>query len=177
MSTKNRAAFLLWVLVTAALAVTGVFLAVIGVLGIVALAAPGYWPTILETKTILPGYALPTVTGYGRAIFCATYLVQGAAVVLVLVPLAGIIRSAVANDPFAGRNVTRLRVIASAFALIFVAHLVTSLVSPFWATVLLDQPPATPVDGRSLFMALLALSLAEVFREGLRLRADVEGTI
>lgn len=93
----------------------------------------------------------------------------------VLLKLRQVMATVALGDPFVPANATRLRAIALALGGLLVAQSVGGLF----------MPAAVQVAARSefhfnfgLFLAtLVVLVLAEVFREGARLRADAEGTI
>ena len=174
---KITGVYVLWALLLAGIGVTALVMLGAVALGVIAIAAPQYWPQGLQTDTVLRGFSLPTATGYGRAVYCSKLLLQGLMVGLVLVPLAGIVRTVITHAPFVHANVARLRIIAGVFAFVVVTRLIGPLLSPVGSTIWLQTAPSPQVDFYALSVALLGLTLAEVFREGLRLRIDAEGTI
>lgn len=100
--------------------------------------------------------------------------------------LRGFARSVKDGDPFGGANVARLR--GAGYLLVVGAPLV-ELLNTALRTALYDDLPAIgapPVDigtagfampAGALIGGLAAFVLAEVFAQGVRLRADVEGTV
>lgn len=95
--------------------------------------------------------------------------------VAVLWQLVGLLRSAASGQPFTADNVRRLRILAALFATMMLVQLST-LIMPAIAQDLLNARELR-LDLGTLFAALLSLVLAEVFRAGVALREDVEGTI
>lgn len=89
--------------------------------------------------------------------------------------LLGMLRSAAAGAPFTIANVRRLQVLAGVFAAVLLVQLFAFVLpGPMYDLLNLRK---NGIDSGSLLSALFALVLAEVFREGVRLREDVEGTI
>jgi hypothetical protein len=171
--------YVLWVLLLVAVSMTALVMLATVMLGLIAVFAPEQWPHDLETYSAAGGLSgsLPTATGYGRAVFCGKILAQGLMVALVLGSLIGIVRTVIRRAPFVRQNVTRLRVFAGVFGLVVILRLIGPLLFPFWYMLMLEAAPAPRLDPYALSMALLGLTLAEVFREGLSLRIDAEGTI
>jgi len=98
------------------------------------------------------------------------------AAVVILGKLRGMMKSVAAGVPFSIENVGRLRTIAATMG----ALLVVQTVAGLFVTTAQSTAYAIPA-GRfdfGLFLGMLVvLVLAEVFREGVRLREDAEGTI
>ena len=80
-----------------------------------------------------------------------------------------------AGDPFEPENVRRLRVIGVMLGALelsrYAAALITAWIAPH------DAKPATGVSLTAWFAVLVVFVLAEVFREGARLRREAELTI
>ena len=95
---------------------------------------------------------------------------------VVLLALLRILKSAMQGAPFVAANITRLRWIAGAYAVSLAARFV---VPPFVPAAVAAWLSSTHWsynvgDGGSM---LVALVLAEVFREGIRLREDADATV
>lgn len=93
----------------------------------------------------------------------------------VILQLMGLLGSAAAGTPFIGDNVRRLHVLSALFGVVLVVRLAAFLLPDTVQGVL--HLSEGRLDLGTLFAALFALVLAEVFREGMRLREDAEGTI
>lgn len=87
-------------------------------------------------------------------------------------PLIQMLRSTAAGQPFTWANVKRLNLIAATIAVAYVLQFVLPPLLPFDA-----QDIVKPMGADGVFAILLTLVLAQVFREGVRLREDAEGTI
>lgn len=121
-----------------------------------------FWPNTAEARLAISLVGL---------MLCAT-------VALGLVPLLQVARTAMTGDPFVRANIARLRIIASAFLIIALGRLLLPLMLPSPASDLFQvQPTDARLDAGPLFAALVIFVLAEVFREGVRLRDDVDATI
>ena len=81
-----------------------------------------------------------------------------------------------AGDPFQPENVTRLRAIGFALAGLEVINYVTNLASS-WVFGAELRSARFPFNPTAWFAVLVVFVLAEVFREGARLRAEAELTI
>ncbi len=115
-------------------------------------------------------------TAEARLALCGVGLLLCGIVATGLIPLLRLCRSAVAGNPFARENVGRLRMIALAFLLVALGQVAMPFVLPKAAQILF-QPAESHLDLGPLLAALVILILADVFREGVRLREDAEGTI
>jgi len=114
-----------------------------------------------------------------QPLVAGTLLLMGivfiAVAAFVLFKLRQVMATVAQGDPFVPVNAKRLRAIAGGLGALLVAQSLGGLL----------VPPAVQIAARSefhfnfgLFLAtLVVLVLAEVFREGARLRADAEGTI
>lgn len=87
-------------------------------------------------------------------------------------PLVQMLRSTAAGEPFTMANVRRLHIIAATIAVAFLLQLILPPLIPFAA-----KGMVKPMGADGVFAILLTLVLAQVFREGVRLREDAEGTI
>ncbi len=140
--------------------------------------------TVVLLISLLAPELLPSAAG--RAVeserpidYQATAIRMLAALLLagfVIVQLLALLRSAARGNPFVAANVGRLRTIAAVFGLLFLAKLILPVVLPASAVAALDLG-APDFDTGNLLMLLLTLVLAEVFREGARLRDDADMTV
>jgi len=119
------------------------------------------------------------VTTPFMALISSVSVVIVAAVFLVIVrQLRQICRTLATGDPFVPENAQRLRVIWIAAAVGEILRLVsTFLIS--WVSKTADGPPIHATDLRVYvwFMVLAVIILAEVFREGARMRRDAKLTV
>ena len=88
------------------------------------------------------------------------------------VALIQMLRSTAAGHPFTMANVKRLNWIAGTIAAAFLLQFILPPLLPFES-----QDMIKPMGADGVFAILLTLVLAQVFREGVRLREDAEGTI
>jgi hypothetical protein len=89
-----------------------------------------------------------------------------------LLPLIQMLRSTAAGAPFTLANVKRLNWIAGTIAVAYLLQFALPPILPFDA-----QGMVKPMGVDGVFAILLTLVLAQIFREGVRLREDAEGTI
>jgi hypothetical protein len=136
--------------------------------------APGFMPPDLATKVdgIAVDLRQPMVAGTLLLYACVAL----AAMTVILVALTRIMKTVSTGDPFAAANVVRLRMIAKAMAAMIVFQALGGLLMP---AAIGDQIRTQHGSFNfGLFLGMLVvLVLAEVFREGARLREDAEGTI
>ncbi len=129
--------------------------------------APGLFGTVHVRSGAIdlrqPG-AAPALIG---VMILALALAAGA-----LLPLIAMLRSTMAGDPFTPANVRRLHIIAGIIATAYAAQMFLPFVLPASALGMVE-----PLGGGGVFALLLTLVLAEVFREGARLREENEGTV
>jgi hypothetical protein len=158
---------LLYAVLLAILAfVTAVILASVGVL-IVDAISPGALGVVhinaqaLDMKT-------PGVVAAALAVMLMALALAWAA----LLPLIQMLRSTAAGAPFTLANVKRLHWIAGTIAVAYLLQFALPPLLPFDSK---DIIKPMGVDG--VFAILLTLVLAQIFREGVRLREDAEGTI
>ncbi|MDY0959749.1 DUF2975 domain-containing protein [Sphingomonas sp. CFBP8993] len=154
-----------------------VLLALLAFVTAVLLAAVG----TLIVDAISPG-ALGTVHVNAQALDVKTPRVVAAALAVMLMvlglawsallPLIQMLRSTAAGEPFTPANVKRLNWIAGTIAVAYLLQFALPPILPFDAQ---DMVKPMGVDG--VFAILLTLVLAQIFREGVRLREDAEGTI
>jgi Protein of unknown function (DUF2975) len=112
--------------------------------------------------------------------FAIRDLPPGIVVIVVLWLIRGLLKSVRDGDPFVARNVTRLRILAGVVLIgIPLANLLTSIFAGELAASadLVGPPLQLALPGNALLGGLAILVLSEVFAEGLRLRADLEGTV
>lgn len=146
--------------------VTAIILASVGVL-IVDLISPGALGAVhvnaqaLDMKT-------PGVVAAALAVMLMVLSLAWAA----LLPLIQMLRSTAAGQPFTLANVKRLHWIAATIAVAYLLQFVLPPILPFESR---DIIKPMGVDG--VFAILLTLVLAQVFREGVRLREEADGTI
>lgn len=158
---------LLYAVLLAMLAfVTAIILAAVGVL-IVDAISPGALGTVhvnaqaLDVKT-------PGVVASALAVMLMVLGLAWAA----LLPLIQMLRSTAAGAPFTLANVKRLHWIAGTIAVAYLLQFALPPILPFDA-----QGMVKPMGVDGVFAILLTLVLAQIFREGVRLREDAEGTI
>lgn len=158
---------LLYAVLLAILAfVTAVILASVGVL-IVDAISPGALGMVhvnaqaLDMKT-------PGVVAAALAVMLMALALAWAA----LLPLIQMLRSTAAGAPFTPANVKRLHWIAGTIAIAYLLQFALPPLLPFDS-----QDIIKPMGVDGVFAILLTLVLAQVFREGVRLREDAEGTI
>lgn len=82
------------------------------------------------------------------------------------------LRSTAAGAPFTLANVKRLNWIAGTIAVAYLLQIILPPILPFES-----QGMVKPMGVDGVFAILLTLVLAQIFREGVRLREDAEGTI
>jgi len=146
--------------------VTAVVLAAVGTL-IVDAISPGALGAVhvnaqaLDVKT-------PGVVAAALAVMLIVLSLVWAA----LLPLIQMLRSTAAGAPFTLANVRRLHWIAGTIA---VAYLLQFALPPILPSDSQDMIKPMGVD--AVFAILLTLVLAQIFREGIRLREDADGTI
>ena len=108
----------------------------------------------------------------GETLAAAFYI---AGVLVIVNRLRKIFATLTAGDPFEPENVRRLRVIGVMLGALelsrYAAALITAWIAPH------DAKPATGVSLTAWFAVLVVFVLAEVFREGVRLRREAELTI
>ncbi len=98
------------------------------------------------------------------------------ALIVIINRLRRVFETLTQGDPFRPQNVGRLRVVGLALiALEVIGHLFR--LSTQWATFQLDNGVHLSVNLSGWFAILAVFVLAEVFREGARLRSDAELTI
>ncbi|MES2338962.1 MAG: DUF2975 domain-containing protein [Pseudomonadota bacterium] len=141
---------------------------------IFAYLAPGALPAELSTKVngVAVDVRQPMVAG--TLLLYAN--VALAAMTTIVVALRRIMQTVVAADPFDVRNIGRLRLIAWAMAALVAFEALGSLLAPPAVRAQLGLEHGGFNFGMFIGM-LVVLVLAEVFREGARLREENEGTI
>jgi hypothetical protein len=105
-------------------------------------------------------------------------LVCAVLALFVLRTIAAIIESAISGDPFVGENAARLVRIGWLLLAINVVEILTKLmvyeVVPQTVRANMDPVDISPI---SLLAVLLVFVLAQIFRHGSKMRADLEGTV
>jgi hypothetical protein len=144
------------------------FAGVIGV-GIVVLLLVSFNPQLLPdvVRSHVPGGPI------GAALHLAGVELYAIGVVVIVQRLRRVFGTMTAGDPFHPDNVRRLRVIGMVLALLEIDRYVFGALDRF----LLHVPAATGLNLTAWFAVLVIVVLAEVFREGARLRRDAELTI
>jgi len=107
-------------------------------------------------------------------------LVPGALVVAILWLLRGLLRSVRDGDPFTEANARRLRSLALVVLIgVPVAGFLSSVFASELATSAALNGPGTrlTLPGNAFLGGLALFVLAEVFAAGVRMRADLEGTV
>lgn len=156
--------FVLWV------ALAGVAVAIVGVLLL------SFKPELLAAIAPLGGLkaAGPWLGPLAAAALLAAGLYLGGAIVIVG-RLRRIFQTLIAGDPFHPDNVGRLRIIAAALAVLEIGRSIAAALAH-----LLLHDHGRIAGGPNLttwFAVLVIVVLAEVFREGARLRGEAELTI
>ena len=88
-----------------------------------------------------------------------------------------IVTSVAQGDPFVPVNADRLRAMAWISVAVHVAAIPMSMIGNWAANVTKDIHFKADVPLAGLFLALVLFILARVFREGTRMREDLEGTV
>lgn len=155
----------------------GTLLAVLAFVTVIILTSVG----VLIVDAISPG-ALGAVHVNAEAIDTRVPGVVAAAMAVMLLalalawaallPLIQMLRSTAAGHPFTMANVKRLNWIAGTIAAAFLLQFILPPLLPFES-----QDMIKPIGADGVFAILLTLVLAQIFREGVRLREDAEGTI
>ena len=145
--------------------VTAVILAAVGVLIVDAISSGALGMVHVNAQSDMK---TPGVVAAALAVMLMALGLTWAA----LLPLIQMLRSTAAGAPFTLANVKRLSWIAGTIAVAYLLQFALPPVLPFHAQ---DMVKPMGVDG--VFAILLTLVLAQVFREGVRLREDTEGTI
>lgn len=147
------------------------------ILALIALAAIllSFNPDLMGAVTITSDEDLAQRGPYLAAGLVAAALYAGGVLVIVG-ELRRIFSTLTAGDPFHPENVTRLRIIGGMLAALEIGrHVVAEL-----SRVLIDKEIRSVDTGLNLtawFAVLVVFVLAEVFREGARLRSEAELTI
>ncbi len=151
-------------------AVAGVSIAIVGVLLL------SFEPKLLGSHIDIGRLRLggPWLGPMAAAVLLATDLYLGGAIVVVG-RLRKIFQTLIAGDPFHPENVRRLRVIGAALAALEIGRYVAAGAAEmlFHSRMRLDGG----VNVTTWFSILVIVVLAEVFREGARLRGEAELTI
>lgn len=142
---------------------------------VIAFGAPANWPREATLSTALPGFQLPTYYLPYRLISIGRQIATLGLAGLIVIPTAGLVRSLKNGEPFTSSNITRLRLVALGCSIYGLGPLAISLV-PMTIRVPLGLLYGF-VNWPAIAMALIALALAEIFNEGMRLREDVQATI
>jgi hypothetical protein len=108
----------------------------------------------------------------GETLAAALYI---AGVLVIVNRLRKIFATLTAGDPFDPENVRRLRVIGVMLGALELSRYAAALIATWIAPQ--DTKPATGVNLTAWFAVLVVFVLAEVFREGARLRREAELTI
>jgi len=140
--------------------------------GVVALVDPTAFETLRTSVNGQPVHLRQPQLALSIAALIMLAASFGAAV---LWQLMGMLKSAADGEPFTPANVRRLRILAAIFATLTAVQL-SAFLLPASVRDGLNMREAN-LDVGTLFAALLALVLAEVFRAGVALREDAEGTI
>ncbi len=150
---------------------------VIGCLGVATLVAVlfSFHPALLGSKFQISGLGDAKISGpmMAMAVFGLTLYLIG--ILVIVERLRRIFQTLTAGDPFHPDNVRRLRVIGLILAGLELGRYV------FWGGMTVMAPGINRSDGglnlTTWFSVLVIFVLAEVFREGARLRREAELTI
>jgi hypothetical protein len=149
--------------------------------GVIALAALAvvllsFKPDLLGRQIAIDNWAIqgPHMVTIAAVTLVAIGLYVGGTIVIVG-RLRRIFRTLIVGDPFHPDNVRRLRVIGATLAVLEIGRYAAAGLSHMFL------PPAAQLEGgvnlTTWFAVLVILVLAEVFREGARLRREAELTI
>lgn len=141
-------------------------------LAVVVLFVPLDFPyTLHEGDTVAQVKITSTIASIGLA----SWGVYVGIIQLVLARLRNLFKTLAAGDPFHPDNVRRLRAIGMGLAALEIASVIGHVGMPFLLT---GQASISPsVDVPAWFAVIVVFVLAEVFREGARLRREAELTI
>ena len=132
-------------------------------------------PQILPPEILAHAYVMGLPPGIGAAIRLSGAELSLIGVVIIVQRLRRIFGAMTAGDPFHPDNVRRLRVTALVLALIEINHYLFAAIDRF--VLRIHTPGGVSLDFTPWFAVLVIVVLAEVFREGARLRRDAELTI
>jgi hypothetical protein len=132
-------------------------------------------PQILPPEILSHAYILGLPPGLAAAIRLAGAELSLIGVVIIVQRLRKIFGAMTAGDPFHPDNVRRLRVIALVLGLIEINRYLFAAIDHFVLRVRTHD--TLNLDFTPWFAVLVIVVLAEVFREGARLRRDAELTI
>lgn len=139
-------------------------------------------PALLVAPAMLDGMDAPTLAAISRApgivvaILLAVAAMAGAAFAFLRL-LRGIVTSVGAHDPFAPANARRLAMMGwLTVGIEALAGLVT-LLGNVASRVVHEATLDFSIDPGGLLLAIVLFILARVFREGARMRDDLEGTV
>lgn len=148
------------------------FVAIVVLASIVIVIGDALSPGIFGEVHINKGAIEPETAGEVFAVI-AIMLLGLALVAGAFVPLIGMLKTTAAGNPFDPANIRRLHTIAGVIAIAIVAQIVL----PFALPAKIAETMVEPFSGSTVFALLLTLVLAEVFREGVRLREDAALTV
>lgn len=131
-------------------------------------------PQVLPAAILSHGEIMGHAPGLPAAVRLAGFEVSLIGVLVIVQRLRRIFGAMTAGDPFHPDNVRRLRVIAVVLALLEVNDYVFGAIDHF---VLGARSHSVSLNLTAWFAVLVIVVLAEVFREGARLRRDAELTI
>jgi hypothetical protein len=132
-------------------------------------------PQILPPAILAHAYIMDQAPGLPAAIRLSGAELSLIGVVIIVQRLRRIFGAMTAGDPFHPDNVRRLRVTALVLALIEINHYLFAAIDRF--VLHIRTPGGVSLDFTPWFAVLVIVVLAEVFREGARLRRDAELTI
>ena len=133
-------------------------------------------PQILPAAILSHAYIMGQAPGMSAAIRLSGAELSLIGVVVIVQRLRRIFGAAMTTgDPFHPDNVRRLRVTALVLALIEINHYLFAAIDRF--VLHIRTPGGLSLDFTPWFAVLVIVVLAEVFREGARLRRDAELTI
>ena len=171
-STSSRILSALVILLLIFLVIAAIAVAV--ALGVISSLPDGVFALITQSPLVTQRAAILS-TGSGRLAFGAVTLESVVVTGIVLVTLLQLLRSTRAT-PFIAANVARLRLIAGAYAVSLISRFTVPLIVPAAVAHWLAATHwSFDVSGAAAL--LIALVLAEVFREGVRLREDHDATV
>lgn len=141
-------------------------------LAVVVLFVPLDFPYTLHAGDTV---AQVKITSVIASIGLAAWGVYVGIIQLVLARLRNLFKTLAAGDPFHPDNVRRLRAVGIGLAALEVASVIGHAGAPLLFTGRLNIPAS--IDVPAWFAVIVVFVLAEVFREGARLRREAELTI
>lgn len=153
-----------------------VYVVLWGLIGACVLIAVGslFFPGLVEGRVRVEGTSLPPGAVAALALFGFSLYLGG--ILLIVGRLRRVFATLSAGDPFHPENVRRLRIIGLILAALAGVDTLVWIVGPWFLPAAEGAQQRFP-DLIAWFSVLVVFVLAEVFREGARLRREAELTI